>query len=297
MKTISKAIAALAAVTTAVCSTAAPADPFADVEIKAQHVAGSVYMLEGAGGNIGVSVGPDGTLVIDDQFAPLAPRIMAAIEAIDGDHPRVVINTHYHGDHTGSNAFFGEKAVIVAHDNVRVRLLNEDLPRSALPIVTFDDRVRMHFNDDEIDIVHLPRGHTDGDSIVWFKSANVVHMGDHFFAGAFPYVDVDAGGTVDGLVANIERVISQIPADARIIPGHGALGTVVDLGLAVDTIRMTQERVRQAVADGTINELVETGFGAELESWGAGFIDAERWIGIVQASDDSAGDNTSRPRR
>ena len=263
---------------------AEPADPFGNVEIKATHVAGPVHMLEGAGGNIGVSVGDDGVLIIDDQFAPLAERIEVAIAKLGGDLPRFVLNTHFHGDHTGGNAHFGRSGVIVAHENVRGRLAAGGAPTAALPVLTYRDRVRLHFNGGDIDVIHLPSGHTDGDSVVWFRKAGVIHMGDHFFSGRFPFVDVASGGSVAGLVANIEAVLGMIPADTRVIPGHGPLGGVAELREALGVIRDSAAVVREAIGNGTLGDLKRDGFGRWPE-WGSGFISEGRWISIVEQSE------------
>ncbi|MYE83690.1 MAG: MBL fold metallo-hydrolase [Gammaproteobacteria bacterium] len=263
---------------------AQPDDRFASVEITATHVAGAVHMLEGTGGNIGVSVGPDGVLIVDDQFAPLAGRISAAIESLGGGAPAYVLNTHYHGDHTGGNPIFGATGVVVAHENVRVRLVAGDMAPAGLPVVTFDDRIRLYFNGDRIDVIHLPRGHTDGDSVVWFRNAGVIHMGDHLFHGRFPYVDVPSGGSVDGFLANLETVLEMIPADTRVIPGHGPLAGVDALKESISVIRESQAMVREAVVNDTIDALERDGFG-RWEEWGSGFISTERWISIVRESD------------
>ena len=267
---------------------AGPADRFADVQMQAQHVSGSVHMLQGAGGNIGVSVGADGTMIIDDQFAPLADKITAAIGELGGDQPRLVLNTHYHGDHTGSNPHFGKAGTIIAHDNVRVRLLDqEDYPRSGLPLVTYDDTLNVHFNDDTIALIHLPTGHTDGDTVVWFKQANVVHMGDHFFKGRFPYVDIEGGGNVDGFIANVRKVIDMVPADCKIIPGHGTLSTVADLQATIDTVAASVALIRTGLADGKTPKALIKALDKQYPKYGTGFINAERWVSIVQ-SDTSA---------
>lgn len=260
-----------------------PADPFAGVEITSTPVAGGIHMLEGRGGNIGLSIGSDGVLMVDDQFAPLAGRITAAIESLGGALPAYVLNTHYHGDHTGGNPIFGESGVVVAHENVRVRLVSEGMAPAGLPVVTYEEGIQLHFNGERIDVIHLPNGHTDGDSAVWFRDAGVLHLGDHFFNGRFPYVDVPGGGSVDGLVANIEGLLETIPADTRIIPGHGALASVDDLRAYVTVVRESQAMVREAVAGGTVGDLERDGFG-QWGDWGSGFISAERWIAIVQES-------------
>lgn len=259
---------------------AGPANQFDAVEMRATHVAGSIHMLEGAGGNIGVSIGDDGTLIIDDQFAPLAGKIQAALDDLGGDKPRLILNTHYHGDHTGSNAHFGRDGVIVAHDNVRARLL-PSAPREALPVVTYADLINVHFNGESIDLIHLPQGHTDGDTVVWFEASNVIHMGDHLFNGAFPYVDVPGGGSVTGFVSNLMRVHAMINDETQVIPGHGPLGNRADIERAVEVITKTRTIVLDHLANGTVDELKAEGFGAEYESWGRGFIGQDRWIDIV----------------
>ena len=272
------------------CATAfgGPEDRFAGVEVTSTPVRGSIHMLVGAGGNIGVSVGDDGTLIVDDQFLPLAERITAAIQGVGGDAPSYVLNTHFHGDHTGSNPHFGHRGIILAHDNVRVRLAASGMPAVGLPTITYNDRVRLHFNGEEIDIVHLPRGHTDGDSLVWFKGSAVAHLGDHFFNGRFPFVDVPSGGSVDGLLDNLRRAIDMLPADTRIIPGHGALAGIADIAVAVEVIAASQAVVRKAVADGTLEALKQNGFGRWAE-WGSGFINEARWIDILVQSDERDG--------
>ncbi len=262
----------------------APADRFADVEMKATPVSGSVYMLEGAGGNIGVSIGADGTLIIDDQFAPLAEKIIAALKDLGGDRPKLILNTHYHGDHTGSNPEMGTTGTIISHDNVRVRLLaEENFARSGLPLVTFDDDVNVHFNDDDIELIHGPSGHTDGDSVVWFKKANVIHMGDQFFNGFFPYIDVGSGGSVDGFIANVERVLAMVPADIKVIPGHGPLASKDDLAAAIGVVKKSSGEVRAALNSGTSAETIAGKLDADYPGWGSGFISAARWIQIIEA--------------
>ncbi|MGD8416889.1 MAG: MBL fold metallo-hydrolase [Pseudomonadales bacterium] len=274
-------LTAIAAWLIAAAAYAAPAgDRFAEVEITAEHVAGSVFMLAGAGGNIGVSVGADGTLIIDDQYAPLAERIQSALDGIGGGRPKLVLNTHYHGDHTGSNAFFGNSGTIIAQDNVRLRLLDmEDIDRAALPLVTFEDHLTVHFNGDDIAVIHLPQGHTDGDSIVWFKQANVIHMGDLLFVDQFPYVDLDAGGSVDGYVRNLTAVLQMVPNDIHVIPGHGPLTDRSAIRRSLAMIEATRAVVMEARNEGLeADAIVARGLPAEWASFGTGFIDQESWI-------------------
>lgn len=265
----------------AACLTAQAAeDRFAKVQIKAIDVTDSIKMLEGAGGNIGVSEGSDGTLIIDSQYPEMGAKISAALKALGSDGPKFLLNTHYHGDHTGSNARFGAGATIVAHSNVRSRLLaNDKVPSSALPTVVFEDRLRLHINGDAVDLVHLPHGHTDGDSFVWFQNANVIHLGDHFFNGAFPYVDLDAGGSVGGYQRNLERVLLTVPNDVQVIPGHGALADTTAVAATVNMLRETRALITKAIADGmTADEMVAKGLPVKWRKWGAGFINEERWI-------------------
>lgn len=259
----------ISALTLLLFSAAATAeDRFADVEITHQRVAGSVYMLTGAGGNLAVSVGVDGTLLVDDQYLPLAARIENAISQLDGGaSPRLLLNTHFHGDHVGGNAHFGAHATIIAHENVRARLAGDGhLPQAALPVVTFDDRLRVHFNDDVIDVIHLP-GHTDGDAIVWFKRANVVHMGDLYFNGRFPIIDLDNGGHVDSYLAAIETAIATLPADVRVIPGHGALSDLAGLAAFKDMIGKTLDHVREAIEAGDGVDAIVAEAGRRWPEW------------------------------
>lgn len=283
-RTSTKVAAVLAAIATCVpySASAGPADRFAAVEVTAQPVSGSVHMLTGAGGNIGVSVGPDGTLIIDDQYAPLADRIQAALNGLGGGRPKLILNTHLHGDHTGGNAHFGSAGTIIAHDNVRIRLLEEDLDRSALPLVTYEDRVTVHFNDETLQLIHLPAGHTDGDSVVWFTTANVIHMGDHLFVDRFPYVDTGSGGTVSGFMANLEAVLNMVPDDIQVIPGHGPLTDKSAIRNSLDMIRATRAMVANALAEGLDGDaIIARGLGDQWASFGSGFINEERWIRIL----------------
>lgn len=259
-------------------------DRFSGVKVEAIHVNGPVHMLTGAGGNIAVTVGEEGVLIVDDQFLPLAERIQGAINELGGDRPKFVLNTHYHGDHVGGNPHFGQAATIIAHSNVRTRLAADAaLPLVALPVVTFDDAMSVHFNGEEIALFHLPAGHTDGDSAVWFKSSNVLHLGDQLFSGRFPYIDLDAGGTVQGYIANLEAVLESAPSDVRVIPGHGPLGGLNAVREAVSVIQATRAKVAKAIADSiAVEAIIKAGLGAEYaDSWGSGFITEERWIRIL----------------
>ena len=232
------------------------------VQIKVTKVAGTVYMLQGAGGNIGASVGDDGIVVVDDQYAPLADRIQAALKGITDKPVRFIINTHYHGDHTGGNEFFQKQAPIIAHDNVRKRLEEggsagnggsvhfeaKPQPKGALPILTFDHDVTVHLNGEDIRALHVPAGHTDGDSVIYFPKSNVVHMGDDFVTYGFPFIDIVAGGSIDGMIAGVESAIAQLPADVKIIPGHGQVSNLEDVRAYVKMLKDTRGAVADALA-------------------------------------------------
>jgi glyoxylase-like metal-dependent hydrolase (beta-lactamase superfamily II) len=258
---------------------AAVAQEFADVEITTTHVAGNVYMLQGAGGNIGVSAGDDGVLIIDDQFAPLAEKIGAALKAINPGPLKFVLNTHYHGDHTGGNEVFGKEATIIAHTNVRKRLADpeEDAPASALPVVTYDSGLSVHFNGEEIQLRHVSGGHTDSDSYVIFTKANVVHMGDQMFVGRYPFIDLDGGGNVETYIANVAAAIQYIPDDVALIPGHGPLSTKDDLRDFHRVLTETVDHVRQQIEAGKDRDaIIANGPPAEWADW-----DSERFLAIV----------------
>ncbi len=257
---------------------------FSKVEIKATQVAKNVYMLEGSGGNIGVSVGPDGILIVDDQFAPLADKIAAALQQLNPGKLKFVLNTHHHGDHTGGNAAFGAKdAAIIAQTNVRLRLVGDaKTPHEALPVVTFDRSASVHFNGEEITLRYLGPAHTNGDTVIQFTGANVIHMGDQFMTGRFPFIDFSSGGDLDGLIKNLHEVIAQAPADVKIIPGHGRLATLQDLKDYLDAIEQTAGIVRKEMAEGkTLEQLRVAGLPEQWKSWGTGFINTNRWIETI----------------
>lgn len=269
---------------------------FSKVEIKSQKVAGNVYMLQGAGGNIGVSVGSDGILIVDDQYAPLAEKIKAALKTLSEGKLKFVLNTHWHGDHTGGNAAFGPEAPVIAHDNVRKRLSTEQRielfkstvpasPKEAWPVITFNQSLSVHFNGEEIKVIHFPQGHTDGDSVIFFTGSNVVHMGDHFFAGRFPFVDLGSGGTVEGLAKNIGEILGKLPAGVKLIPGHGPISTPDDLKLYHRMLVETTDIVRKRMAAGkTLAEIKTEGLPEEWKSWGTGFIKTDLWIETIHTS-------------
>lgn len=268
---------------------------FSKVQIKVQKVSGTVYILEGAGGNIGASVGDDGIVVIDDEFLPLAEKIEAALKGITDKPVKFVINTHWHGDHTGGNPHFGEKAPIIAQENVRKRLATggkgrfgstPPAPKTALPIITFEDKVSVHLNGEDIRAIHFPNGHTDGDSVIFFTQSNVVHMGDDFFNGEmFPYIDLDSGGSVQGMIAGDEKVLAEVPDDVKIIPGHGKLGTKADLRKFVQMLKDTSAAVEAGIKQGkTLDQLKQEKVLAKWDAYGQSFIKTDVFIEILYDS-------------
>jgi cyclase len=288
----------LAVLVVCLCGVRTNAQDWSKVEIKVTKVAGSVYMLEGSGGNIGVSVGPDGILIVDDQFAPLADKIKAALKTLGEGKLKFVLNTHYHGDHTGGNIAFGPDAPIIAQTNVRKRLSEEQKskffnrttpasPKEALPVITFDQAVSVFFNGEEIKVIHFPHGHTDGDSVIFFTGSNVVHMGDDFFNGRFPVVDLEAGGDVEGMTNNVGGIVerlSKVPG-VTIIPGHGPLSDVEGLKTFHRMLVETTDIVRKRMAAGkTLEQIKAEGLPEEWKSWGTGFIKTDVWLTLVYNS-------------
>jgi glyoxylase-like metal-dependent hydrolase (beta-lactamase superfamily II) len=287
-----------AAPATSASAAPAPDDKFAKVVIKVEKVGGSVYMLEGSGGNIGVSVGDDGIVLVDDEFAPLAPKIKEALRSITDRPIKVVLNTHWHGDHTGGNAIFGADAPIVAHENVRKRLVLgaaartvggkavdaiPPAPKGALPIVTFEDQVMVHLNGEDIRAIHFPSGHTDGDVVIWFTQSNVVHMGDDFVTYGFPFVDAASGGSVRGLIAAIDKVIPQLPPDVKIIPGHGKVSTIDDMKKLSATLKDCVKLVQAGVRKGKTLEAIqqEKPLAKYDDDLGKGFIKADAFVETI----------------
>jgi cyclase len=258
---------------------AAQDEDFSKVQMKVTKVAGTVYLIEGAGGNIGASVGDDGIVIVDDQYAPLAEKIQAALKSITNKPVRFIINTHYHGDHTGGNAYFQKQAPIIAQDNVRKRLESggpvgngssvhmdaKPQPKEALPIITFDHDVTVHLNGEDIRALFFPAGHTDGDSIIFFPKSNVVHMGDDFVTYGFPFIDVDSGGSIDGMIDAVDQVIAQLPADVKVIPGHGPLSSLDDVRAYATMLKATRDVTQQAIKEGkTLDQMKQAKL---LEPW------------------------------
>jgi cyclase len=269
---------------------------FSKVEIKVTKVSGNIYMLVGAGGNIGASVGEDGIVIVDDQFAPLADKIQAALKNLGvTDKPvRFVINTHYHGDHTGGNVPFNNAgSTLIAQDNVRKRLVSggtagnggsivmdvKPAEKAALPIITFEHDVTVHLNGEDIRALHFPSGHTDGDSIIFFPKNNVVHMGDDFVRYGFPFIDVASGGSVQGMIDAMEKATAHLPADVKVIPGHGALSNLDDVRAFTKMLKETSAVVQKALNEKkTLDQMKKEKILAPWVKWSGDFVNEDAFI-------------------
>src|SRR5215813_9563085 len=266
-----KLIVAVAVLFVPVVSSAQQQD-FSKVEIKVQKIAGNVYMLQGAGGNIGVSAGDDGIVIVDEPL-------------------RFVINTHWHGDHTGGNPIFSRQAPIIAQENVRKRLATgrkgpgpeiPPQPANVLPVVTFEDKVSVHLNGEDILAIHFPKGHTDGDSVIFFPQANVLHMGDDFVTYGFPYVDLNSGGTVRGLIDALRKVVTLVPPNVKVIPGHGDLSTLDDVRAFTKMVEETFNLVSAQVSQGkSADEIKKSNVLAAYSKYSGDFVNTDRWIDTI----------------
>lgn len=270
---------------------------FSKVNVTIVPVAKGIYMLQGAGGNIGLSVGQTDAFVIDDQYAPLTTKIKAAIATLTPMPVRFVMNTHWHGDHSGGNENMAAGgAIIVAHENVRRRMGAEQFmeafnqrvpasPTSALPIVTFTDGISFFVNGDSVRAMHVKNAHTDGDAIIVFQGANVIHMGDTYFNGIFPFIDVSTGGSLDGIIAAADLVLAMADASTKIIPGHGSLGDKASLRTYRDVMADVRGRVAKLIAKKrTLAQIIAAAPLADYDStWGKGFMKPDQFLTIVHA--------------
>lgn len=266
-----------------------------EVTIKTTKVRNGVYMLAGKGGNIGVFIGEDGTFMIDDQFAPLTPKHIEAIKAAGGEVPKFLINTHYHADHTGGNENLGKAGtVIFSHNQVRERMTMETVikafnmttppqPKAALPVVTFSTDITFHLNGDTLYVFHVPNAHTDGDSVIHFKDANVIHAGDVMFNGFYPFIDVAHGGTLKGMVEGADAVLALADGETKIIPGHGPLGDKAQLKAYRDMLNTAYERLSGLKTKGMSAEqaVAEKPLADLEEHWGKGMFTGDKWIGLI----------------
>ena len=266
-----------------------------EVKITAAPITEQIYMITGKGGNIGLFIGEDGTFLIDDQFAPLTEKIVAVIKSVGGDHPKFLINTHYHGDHTGGNEKLGKEGTLIfSHHNVRERLENGSfigafkmkrpaVPREGLPVVTFSKDISFHLNGDSVQAKHVPHAHTDGDSFIYFQNANVIHAGDFFFNGFYPFIDVNHGGSLKGMIKAVDKVLALADDKTKIIPGHGPLADKKALAgyremLAtaygrLSKLKAEEKTAQEAAAAGPLNDLDA--------NWGGGMFKSDRWIELI----------------
>lgn len=256
------------------------------IQVTSQRVKGNIYMLTGSGGNIGVLTGEDGVVMIDDQFLQLGKKIQAAIASLDKGPIRFTINTHIHGDHSGSNEYFKKVgATIVAHDVVRERMIDAPRDKDAWPVITFPDRISLHLNGQDIDLIHFEPGHTDGDVIIHFKQANVFHMGDVFVRYGYPYIDMGNGGNINGLISAVEKSLALMDDQSIVIPGHGELCNKGEVKKYRDRLATIRDGVAAALKQGKKPEDL-AGLGitkAYDEEWGKGFIKGKDFVLIVAA--------------
>lgn len=274
------------------------AQNFDTVKIRPQRVTDNIYMLTGSGGNIGLLLGSDGVLMIDDQYAPLSQKISDAIKSLSKNNLRFVVNTHVHGDHSGGNENFKKQgATLVAHEQVRVRMMTEQFnkrfnrstpPRDkdAWPQITFNTNMNFHLNGEDVDLVHLGKGHTDGDVIVHFKKANVFHAGDAFVRYGYPFIDVSSGGTVNGFIETLDKLLLLLNENSKIIPGHGALATKADVKLLRDQLVDIRDQVAAAINKGTkIEDIAGLGITDKYEEkMGKGFLKGKDFVMMVAES-------------
>lgn len=263
------------------------------VQIKAQKLSDNFYMLKGAGGNIGLLVGDDGTVMIDDQYAPLSDKILAVVDSISNNPVRYVVNTHWHGDHTGGNEnLSGKGATIIAHENVRERLMKDQIspfrgtvsasPEGAWPTLTFSDNMKIHINDLDLHLIHVHNAHTDGDAFVYLPEQNILHLGDCYFKGRYPYIDLDTGGSPLGLIAAIEAALMMADDKTQIIPGHGTISNRAELDEYYQMLKIMTTRIQRASYDSlTLEEIDLTLLDKEFPGYGDGFIKTENFVKML----------------
>ncbi len=262
--------------------------------ITAKHISGNYYLLTGGGVNVGVSAGDDGILIIDDHYSTMTDNVRAALREIGSDKPEFILNTHLHGDHTGGNEAFGKDSHIIAHKNVRKRLSIQTrggdkslppMPAIGLPVITFDEGLSLHFNGEEIKVIHFSKGHTDGDAIVYFTKSNVYHLSDYYFEGRFPYVDLENGGNVANYLENVDKMILMISDDAKIVPGHGNVTSLDELKEYRSMLKETVKYVWNKMSrHQSLEDIIEKGLPKKYKKWHWNFITEKRWIETIYES-------------
>lgn len=262
--------------------------------IKVVHISGNYYLLKGGGVNVGVTAGDDGILIIDDHYSTMTDNVRAALREIGSDKPEFILNTHLHGDHTGGNEAFGKNSHIIAHKNVRKRLSTQTrgwdkslppMPAIGLPVITFDEGLSLHFNGEEIKVMHFSKGHTDGDAIIYFTKSNVYHLSDYYFEGRFPYVDLENGGNVANYLENVDKMILMISDDAKIVPGHGNVTSLDELKEYRSMLRETVKYVWNKMSrHQSLEDIIEKGLPKKYKKWHWNFITEKRWIETIYES-------------
>ena len=252
-----------------------------EVTIETTKLSDNVYMLVGQGGNIGVSVGDDGVFIIDDQFEQLTPKILEAIRTLSDKPLQFLVNTHYHGDHTGGNENMAKQGIkIIAHENVRKRLVDGEKPKDALPIITFNDRVNVHMNGEVVNVHHVEHAHTDGDAMLFFSKSNVLHTGDTYFHKRYPYIDVKSGGSIDGYIKAIKKGLTLINDDTKIIPGHGPVSNKEEYQSFLTMLETLRKNVQAEIENGKTEDEVAANAGITKEyddlGYAWNFINSER---------------------
>jgi len=262
--------------------------------IKVVHISGNYYLLKGGGVNVGVTAGDDGILIIDDHYSTMTDNVRAALREIGSDKPEFILNTHLHGDHTGGNEAFGKNSHIIAHKNVRKRLSTQTrggdkslppMPAIGLPVITFEEGLSLHFNGEEIKVMHFSKGHTDGDAIIYFTKSNVYHLSDYYFEGRFPYVDLENGGNVANYLENVDKMILMISDDAKIVPGHGNVTSLDELKEYRSMLRETVKYVWNKMSrHQSLENIIEKGLPKKYKKWHWNFITEKRWIETIYES-------------
>jgi glyoxylase-like metal-dependent hydrolase (beta-lactamase superfamily II) len=269
-------------------------DDFSKEVVKSTPLTSSIHILEGAGGNITALIGSDGVFLVDDDFAQMADKLLVKLKELKGTSPRFIVNTHFHYDHTGGNEVFGPTATIIAATAVRDRLMKEQtlwkkqhppVPPQALPTLTFERTLTVDMNGEEIRILHLPHGHTDGDTVVFFTQGKVASLGDLYFSGMYPIFHLEHDGSLDGYIKNIETVLKQLPEDCKIVSGHGPLSTKADLAKYHQMIVSSFATVRKGTKAGrTLEQIQKAGLDPQWEPFSHGYVTTDRWIAMIYAA-------------